>query len=343
MKEFDARNVAESYYKAAKLKTKICNNAANSLEETVAKHVFGTQQLAWLFWSESGIEVDILHVISILAFHEMRRMPMPSEFIAYGNEFKEAKTIEAKFANLCNFTEQKLQSASGIETKLLFEKVNEKYSEFCIEVDDFAKAIERYKLICNLKAKVRQGWNYWHVKVPKREVVAEHIFGTQTLAELMYLEGNETVNVKRVCAMLSLHETEEVLLPDYTPYDGIPADVWEKLGEEAIKAVLGDLRKGEYMISLIREFNKKETPEGKFAYLCDKLECNLQVKRYCDIGACTIEGGGSKVKNDKKVQNSIADGAKTVSDIFLAGEMHKYVGTNFGEVAKLLKTYDASK
>lgn len=343
MKDFNVRNVVETYYKIAALKDKTCSEIVGAPEEIVARHVFGAQQLAWLLWSECKMKLDIFHAVSLLAFHKIRKVAVPTFMTELKAEFKAATTKEAKFARLCDFLEQRIRVVGFDDVGELLMDLAEKFYEIQISYDVLVKVLGKYRMICVLKKKVRQGWNEWHVNVPSREVVAEHIFGTEPLACLMYVEGNEKINIEKVIGMLSLHETEEVLLPDYTPHDGMPADVWAKLSEEAIKAVLGDLCSGDFMISLIKEFDKKETAEGKFAYLCDKMECNLQIKKYSDAGACTIDGGSTKVKKDALVQSIIANGAETVSEVFLIHEMSKYTGTNFEKVAKFLRVYDTNQ
>ena len=44
--------------------------------------------------------------------------------------------------------------------------------------------------------------------------------------------------------------------------------------------VLGNLLDKETMIELILEFDEGVTDEAKFAFFCDKLECDLQSKLY---------------------------------------------------------------
>lgn len=207
---------------------------------------------------------------------------------------------------------------------------------------DVRRVVENYYLMAELKNKVRSGWLVWNVTGARLETVAEHIFGVMHLAELLYSESGIDLDIVKVKDMLLWHETEEVLIPDYTPYDNISREEWNKMGKEAIRAVLKDLIMGPEKIALIEEFDAHETPEAKFAFLCDKLECNLQIKRYSDGGYCTIEGGTEKPKNDPEVQMHIANGAETVADIFLAHEAPKYEGNMFENVANFLKGYDST-
>jgi len=61
------------------------------------------------------------------------------------------------------------------------------------------------------------------------------------------------------------------------------------------------------------------------------------------MGLCTIEGGVEMVKNDPKIKQNIARGAKTVAELFMMNELPKFVGTDFEEVTYYLKNYDMSK
>lgn len=207
---------------------------------------------------------------------------------------------------------------------------------------DVRRVIENYYLMTELKNKIRSGWLVWNVSNARLETVAEHVFGAMHLAELIYSESGINLNIAKVKDMLLWHETEEVLIPDYTPYDNISREEWDKMGKAAIRKVLEGLTMGAEKIKLIEEFDAHETPEAKFAFLCDKLECNLQIKRYSDSGCCTIEGGREMPKKDAEVQMHIANGAKTVADIFLAHEAPKYKGNLFENIADFLKDYDAT-
>ncbi|MBE5813430.1 MAG: HD domain-containing protein [Clostridiales bacterium] len=207
---------------------------------------------------------------------------------------------------------------------------------------DVRKVVENYYLMTELKNKVRSGWLVWNVSNTRLETVAEHVFGAMHLAELIYSESDIELDIVKVKDMLLWHETEEVLIPDYTPYDDISREEWDKMGREAVRLILQDLKIGPAKIELIDEFNAHETAEAKFAFLCDKLECTLQVKKYSDGHYCTIEGGRDRPKNDPEVQQHIANGAKSVADVFIAHDMPKYEGTAFGEIANFLKSYDAT-
>ena len=143
--------------------------------------------------------------------------------------------------------------------------------------------------------------------------------------------------------MLALHETEEISIGDITPYDNVTPEEKLKMGEVAVEELMGDLNKYCLYSSLIDEFNAEKTKEAFFAHLCDKLECDLQMKKYSDAGYCTIENACAKVKNSESVKQLVASGAQTVADIFIAQDEGMYKGTIFEEIVNFLKTYDTTK
>ena len=174
-------------------------------------------------------------------------------------------------------------------------------------------------------------------------MVSEHAFGTQPLAWLIYLESGNVIDIKKVVAMMSLHETEESIMQDFTPYDPVTSAEMLEMGKLAVEVVFGELKEQNMFIDLLDEFNAKVTAEGKFAYFCDKLECLFRIKMYSDLKLCSIEGGCDIVKNDPEIKENIAKGAKTVAELFMMHEMPKFKGTIFADITNCLKEYDTSK
>ena len=96
----------------------------------------------------------------------------------------------------------------------------------------------KYYTLCNtLKNLVRTGWQKWNVQADRLESVAEHIYGVQMLAIAMYSEFKYDIDIYKVILMLSVHELEEIIIGDFTPFQ-ISKEEKEKLGHEAIDKVL---------------------------------------------------------------------------------------------------------
>ena len=87
------------------------------------------------------------------------------------------------------------------------------------------------------------------------------------------------------------------------------------------------MKQGDYFIRLFDEFEARQTPEAKLAYLCDKLDCDLQSKVYSDDERCSIANATYDIVSNKQVQKIIEEGAKTVWEIFYQSDKHIYEGT----------------
>ena len=187
-----------------------------------------------------------------------------------------------------------------------------------------AKNVIEFYVLCNkLKDIVRTGWNDWNVKRERIESVAEHIYGVQMLALAMYSEYSYNIDIKKVIYMLSVHELEEIFIGDLTLFE-ITKEEKNKLGHEAVIKVLKNLVNREEIISLINEFDERKTNEAKFAYYCDKLECDIQSKLY-DLENCVDlnnQDNNSTFKDDR-VQSLLKSG-KSFSGMWLSFGQSQY-------------------
>ena len=201
------------------------------------------------------------------------------------------------------------------------------------------KNILDFYVLCNkLKDIVRTGWKYWEVDRDRLESVAEHIFGVQILAIAIYSEYKYDIDILKVIYMLVVHELEEVIIGDLTEFD---IDRNEKMikGHEAIKIVLKDLSIKDEIENLILEFDERKTKEAKFAYYCDKLECDIQCKLYDCEGLVDIYSKKDKLQtnieeNLKKIENNEI----RWSDMWLEHDKTKFLGDdNFIELLDYIK------
>lgn len=185
--------------------------------------------------------------------------------------------------------------------------------------------IKFYLLATSLKEKIRSGAIIWKVKKERLESVAEHIYGTCILALSIDSEYELNLDINKVIKMLVLHELEEVIIGDITPFDNVSSE--EKLlkGKEAVSIVLGDLIKKEEYEELLDEFNSHETDESKFAYFCDKLECDIWMKVYEDNGYTDINQNNLLPLKDTKVKSLLDNGIDNIGDIFIEYDREKYI------------------
>lgn len=167
----------------------------------------------------------------------------------------------------------------------------------------------RFYVLCNsLKNLIRTGWKSWNVKRERLESVAEHIFGVQMLAIAMQSEYNYNIDIKKVIYMLAVHELEEVYIGDLTMFD-ISKEEKKKIGQEAALKVIGELLSKEEIINLIYEFDEGITKEAKFAYWCDKLECDLQSKLYDEENCVDLNNQkNNKIMDNPRVKDLLSKG-----------------------------------
>ena len=145
-----------------------------------------------------------------------------------------------------------------------------------------------FYILCNkLKDTIRTGWRIWNIKRDRVESVADHVYGTQMLAIAIYHEFNYDLDLKKILYMLAIHELEEIVIGDLAFFQ-ISSKEKELEGKKACHEILKNLIGKEEILSLIDEFNKRETKEAKFCYHCDKLEADLQVKLYDKEGCFDI-------------------------------------------------------
>ena len=187
------------------------------------------------------------------------------------------------------------------------------------------KNVIDYYVLCNkLKHIIRTGWQDWNINSDRLESVAEHVYGVQMLAIAMYSEFDYDFDLKKVLYMLSVHELEEIIIGDLTMFQ-IDREEKKKRGHEAVEKILSKLANKEEIMNLIVEFDERETNEAKFAYLCDKLECDLQARLYDLSGSAELSYSDSNILNDPKVHD-LLDKGYSFSEMWLrfGQEMYPY-------------------
>jgi len=179
----------------------------------------------------------------------------------------------------------------------------------------------RYYVLCNkLKDVIRTGWKDWNVKRERRESVAEHIYSTQMLAIAIHSEFEYDLDIKKIVYMLAIHELEEIIMGDLTMFQ-ISKEEKRKKGIDAVNKVLGNMLKKEEITNIIEEFEERKTGEAKFAYYCDKLECDLQCKLYDEEGTVNIKDNATI--NDDKAKILLEEN-KSWSEMWLTFSQNTY-------------------
>ena len=189
-----------------------------------------------------------------------------------------------------------------------------------------------YSVACVLIDRIRTGWKDWGVARERVESVAEHTFKEAILAIGIDSEFDYDIDIFKVVYMIVIHDIAEALIGDLTPFQ-ISREEKKKLEHEAIRKIFKGLLKGEEIMALFLEFDAHETSEAKFAYMCDKLECDLQCKRY-DMEHCVDLNNqeNNKTFYNQRVQELLKDG-NSWSDMWIKFDMERVpYDENFKEI-----------
>ena len=219
------------------------------------------------------------------------------------------------------------------ETKKLVARMKKNWERkhWNVNSPKFEKKIEEamrfYLLAAQLKYKIRTGWDeqHWNIKGEK-EKVAEHVYGAAILAIAIDSEFDLKIDLGKVLKMIAIHEIGEVKIGDITPFDNITPEEKEAMEHQAMADVLGDLCKKEEMLDLLMEFDEHKTREAQFAYLCDKMEADIQAKVYQDTGRqhALDDQENNVVFKNSKARQMVENGAQTAFDIWYEWDKSKY-------------------
>lgn len=176
-----------------------------------------------------------------------------------------------------------------------------------MSMENKEKRVLDFYVLCNkLKDIVRTGWKDWGVDRPRVESIAEHIFGVQMLAIGMWSEYKYDIDIMKVVTMIAVHEMEETIIGDITCFQ-MSKEEKQKIGEQAVVEIFKKLSNAENIKNLIFEFDEGKTKEARFAYFCDKLECDIQAKLYDEQNCVDLNNQeNNKTAQDKAVKEMLA-------------------------------------
>ena len=201
-----------------------------------------------------------------------------------------------------------------------------------------------YYVLCNkLKDVIRTGWKNWNVKRERLESVAEHVYGVQMLAIAMKSEYSYDVDITKVILMLAVHELGETVIGDLTQFDISKAEK-ERIEHEAISKILDGILDGKEIENLFLEFDLHSTKEAMFAYMCDKLEFDLQCKLYDEEKCVDLnKQDGNNILNNKIVHDLLASGASWSEMWLKFGQQIYPYDDNFRSVSNYAITHKLKK
>ena len=198
-------------------------------------------------------------------------------------------------------------------------------------------AIKYYKLCTKLKDTIRTGPIVWNAKRERIESVAEHIYGTQMLALSIYYQLGYKLDIMKVIFMLAIHELEEIEIGDLAFYEITKEEKLIK-GKKATDYILKDFLGKDELSALLDEYNERKTDEAIFAYHCDKLECDIQMKLYDQEGCFDLNNQPNiPIINNPSVKK-VLDSEKSISNAWIEFDRSKYEDDkNFIEIIDYLK------
>ena len=180
-----------------------------------------------------------------------------------------------------------------------------------------------YALCSKLKDTIRKGPLTWNANRKRIESVAEHIYGVQMLAISIYYQFGYKLDLNKVIYMLAIHELEEIEIGDLAFYETTKEDKLEK-GKNATDLILKDLVGKEEISNLLDEYNERKTEEAIFAYHCDKLECDVQMKLYDQEGCFDLNNQPNNPIIDLPSVRKVLDSESSISNAWIEFDRSKF-------------------
>ena len=117
-----------------------------------------------------------------------------------------------------------------------------------------------------------------------------------------------------------------------------------RIGKIAVEEVLSTLSDKIKYIELIEEYEEMKTKESIFCKMCDKLEANIQCKKYCEENNININNEkNTELLKDERIEKLIQKGAKSVADLFIENDRPVYTEKVFENIADFIKENDILK
>ncbi len=191
-------------------------------------------------------------------------------------------------------------------------------------MNNIIKDIMHFYVLCNkLKDTIRKGPLTWNAKRERIESVAEHIYGVQMLAIAIYYQFEYKLDLNRVIYMLAIHELEEIEIGDLAFYE-INDDEKKQSGKNATNLILKDILGKEEISKLLDEYNERKTDEAIFAYHCDKLECNIQIKLYNQEGCFDLNNQPNNPAKDIPIVKCLLDSENNLPNAWIEFDRSKF-------------------
>ena len=160
------------------------------------------------------------------------------------------------------------------------------------------------------------------------------------LALAIYFQFSYKLDINKVIYMLAIHELEEIEIGELAFFETTRE---EKLinGKKATNYILKDFLGKDEISELLDEYNERKTDEAIFAYHCNKLECDIQMKLY-DQEECfdLNDQPNNPIINDPNVKK-VLNSEKNISNAWIEFDRSKYEDDkNFIAIIDYLKKHE---
>ena len=160
---------------------------------------------------------------------------------------------------------------------------------------------------------------------------------------ILGLSNSYDIDIMKVILMLAVHELGETVIGDLTQFD-ISKEEKEIIEHEAVSKILSAILDGKEIENLFLEFDSHSTKEAMFAYMCDKLECDLQCKLYDEEGCVDLnKQDGNNTLNNKIVHELLASGASWSEMWLKFGQQIYPYDDNFRSISNYAITHKLRK
>lgn len=162
------------------------------------------------------------------------------------------------------------------------------------------------------------------------------------LAIAMKSEYSYDIDIMKVILMLAVHELGETVIGDLTQFD-ISKEEKEIIEHEAVSKILSGILDGKEIENLFLEFDSHSTKEAMFAYMCDKLEYDLQCKLYEEGCVDLNKQDGNNTLNNKIVHELLVSGASWSEMWLKFGQQIYPYDDNFRSISNYAITHKLRK
>lgn len=151
-----------------------------------------------------------------------------------------------------------------------------------MRINDLKKILKVFLTLQWTKELPRQGFIALGFKRNEADSVAAHSFTTALLAYFLAKQLKKEdikIDPDKVLKMGLVHDIGETIVGDVGTFvKGMAGGVFKNIEEEGVKALVKDLDCKAEIISLVREYNERETLEARVVKVSDNLDALAQAK-----------------------------------------------------------------